>query len=459
MKRRVKEGEAISHYQAYQPMDIAIGDANSGPILHRLPPTTATRVANQKGTHQWISFFRSVFLFLFLYFFFFDPDFSFIKWISSAYLLYFFAFLYFLLHSKELIKIASRFQRELLVLLSIFVYSIFRTIIGGEAGYVFVHFRMLLDIFVLPICFVYLCHSWKITSKCAIRWFLVVGSVAAILSCLCFLIPSFNIYVRYTLLAFEEDSYLLTNLNRGFGIASTLTSAYASALSVITCFGLVYSANNKWFFLMVPFMIVAMMVCARTSFVLLIFGVFVYLLAHGNRGSLFIVAALVLLLYIIICIAIEKETEMGVTIAWALDFFNQFFSVFETGSVEGTTAERLLAEDLVWPNGLFNWIFGIGKNILHNDTSQIRSDIGFTRQLFYGGIIYLYLLIQLVVTICKRSRNRVFRGFVFLFLVAFIIFNFKGQFLPDTAGFRVFVLLYFITRYGNLKKVVSNAYR
>ena len=178
------------------------------------------------------------------------------------------------------------------------------------------------------------------------------------------------------------------------------------------------------------------------------FGIVLYAILNRNVGS-FITTAVVFAIVVFGIRYFMDNVEINeVTLMWVQGFFEEGSSIASNRSVEGTTASRLLFVDFILPDNLSDWIIGTGKNIFHNFQEGERSDIGFIRQLFYGGLIYLSLLLLFVYFVARRSRERVFKGFTALFLFTILVLNFKGNFLPATGGMSLFMLVYYYSLYA-----------
>lgn len=388
--------------------------------------------------------FKPIFFFITLYFYFFSPAFTVLKGINSIMLLYP-LIVVAILKKKELRNITSYFKEEYGVLILLLVYVVFLTLIGGELTFLYQQILAMMNVFYLPLCIILLCDSFRINQQWFFRYILFVCATAALISCLCLILPSLNEFVRFSLLAEEEDMYLQTHMYRGFGIANSLTSGYASALSVIMCFGFFWGEENKWFYLFAPFIVVAILVNARTAFIVLCLGIILFLYEKKSFGSFFAVCASVGLILLFVTIIIRRLDTSEGTINWVLSFFEEITEILSGNSLAGSTAGVLIENHVFFPDKLSDWIFGTGENLFHG--TERRSDVGFIRQLFSGGLIFLLLEFFLVMIICLKSRSIMFRGFTSLFLVSIAVFHTKGIFVPSSAGFRVFMLVYYYVYY------------
>lgn len=389
------------------------------------------------------TFLRGICIVLILYLFFFEPNFSFVSGLSSIYLVYALVFAGVLAGLVKFKKITSCFKRELLLLSLLLLYTLFRTLIGGAREFLSHQIMAILNVYFVPLCIVSYLRSIDISHEQTVRYVLISGSVASLLTCLCFAIPSMDTYVRFSLMEQTEDMYVQTHLNRGFGVAGFLTSGYGSALALIACYGVFYGKDNKWFYLLIPFMVIAMLINARTSFIVLALGILLYLFVERRVRSIFTIAIVGGLFLLLAQLAITKLVDSELTINWVLSFFDELSTMMSGDSMDDTTAGVLFGSQLVWPHGIFEWLFGAGANIFDYQPGVGRSDIGFIRQLYYGGVIFLGLIISFVGLICKKAKGAVFKGFVPLVIISALIFHTKGIFVTYSIGFRVLVFMYY----------------
>lgn len=109
----------------------------------------------------------------------------------------------------------------------------------------------------------------------------------------------------------------------------------------------------------------------------------------------------------------------------------------------------LVPELLRIPEG-DGFLFGTGIH-LYDQGEGIRTDIGFTNDLFAGGLIYIAILYTAFVVFLWRSFATE-RALFFGLLAAFVIANLKGEFFRSTTLLFVFVFVALVTFYGGTRK-------
>lgn len=109
--------------------------------------------------------------------------------------------------------------------------------------------------------------------------------------------------------------------------------------------------------------------------------------------------------------------------------FEIFFNYFELGKFE-TNSTNLLSEGLIFPDNLKTWIIGDGymasglNDPYYTGPSDygfyMNTDAGYSRFLFYFGLIGLSVFILFFVNVCKECVNR-FSNARFLFIAILIL--------------------------------------
>ena len=139
------------------------------------------------------------------------------------------------------------------------------------------------------------------------------------------------------------------------------------------------------------------------------------------------------------------------TIEWGTSFFIQTFG-FVSGSKSAQSANTyntLLNKMIILPDTLMGWLFGTGNDLFagtKGNPSIIdigHSDIGFIRQLYFGGLVYVGLNVLLIAIMSvKIYRLKKYGWFLFLFVFTVISANIKGYFVINQPAFRLFILFY-----------------
>lgn len=328
-------------------------------------------------------------------------------------------------------------KRVLYSFIAITFFGVFRTLLGGDSTYIYTSIIACIEVFIIPIILLYVFAKWNIDITKAL---LGVAAISCLITVVSLFNPSFHSLIRGLMV---EDEILEKRIYRGYGLSEGLTYAYGIILGMIGGFSLPYLSKYKWFMLFLPLIILSIMVNARTG--MLIFGgcIGVYLISNYKIGLklLFILSVIgVILSYTPITFSLSDIAfEEEYTAIFIEEFFNQLSDTFlGTDKAMSSTTDTLFKEMIVWPNSLDEWIIGRGESIF---LGAENSDIGYILQLNYGGLVYLLLVIVLLCQLLKQIDSVFVKS---ILILTFLVANIKGEFVINSGGFRLFVLICYV---------------
>lgn len=357
-----------------------------------------------------------------------NPIFAFSGGIGSIKLLY---PLLILLLFPFTLKYITKQRKVLYSFIAIICYCIFRSLIGGDPGYIYTSIVAMIEVCFLSSIIVALFKQYEIDM---FKIVLYVAAVSCVITISALFVPSFNVYIKQ--IQELSNVYLEENTFRGFGLSEGLTYSYGVILGMIGGISFLYLNKHKWFIVFLPLVALSILVNARTGFIILALCLIVYFLMSkfGIKLKVFFIMMAVALILPSINLAFEDD--------YTLVFIEQFFleiGDFFTGDSKAqySTADVLLKDMIVWPETIDQWVFGRGESIFLGKNS---SDNGFILQLNYGGIIYILLLLILMINYFSMV-NRENKYLIITLLVALLIANTKGAFIINSGGFRLFALV------------------
>lgn len=202
----------------------------------------------------------------------------------------------------------------------------------------------------------------------------------------------------------------------------------------------------------------SILVNARTGFLVAIIGVVVMLLFSQKKISV-VLASVVFIVFIRLFFPFILLTMDGQTVLWLTDFFNELDSLFVNKSTEdAATINTLTKTMVVWPDNIFEWIFGRGYSIfLESEPGVGTSDVGWILQLNMGGIILFMIWLALFKTLFRRIRMMSMdRSLIILIIGTILIGNTKGDMLGNTGMLRLVMLIMLFFIYDTNKSHVCN---
>jgi uncharacterized membrane protein YhaH (DUF805 family) len=399
-------------------------------------------------------YLKASILVFFVYIFIYDPP---IKGLPEPILLLLPVVYIYLLCYSLIGKLFYLFKNELILVFLISLFTLLRDInwTGGiNKDFLFVNVTLLIEVIPFAFFIADICYrnasliSVKTSDDRLIEVILWTSFIASVITFILVMKPSLNHLMNNKIL--ESTDYQENNLIRGFGFSSGLFYAYGLVQGIAAAIILLKLSDGKKYFLayFVAFMllVVSILVNARIGMAPVVIMIF-YLVFVRKKIKMFLYASGVIAVLIVAFLSSDFYAKYEKTLEWGLGFFSQTFG-FVSGSSGrgGTTYDTLFGKMVVLPPGFFDWIIGTGRDIfLTKDiTGTVKnSDVGFIRQLYYGGLVYLFLLMGLMVQMLVRSyhlKNK--RWFFALFLFTAIAGNIKNNFIHNHAAFRLLILIY-----------------
>lgn len=227
---------------------------------------------------------------------------------------------------------------------------------------------------------------------------------------------------------YKEDT--LAASFRAFGLCASFDEAGLILCVLIVLFGIAYRRNhNVIFFLLELIAYVGCFLVGRTAMILSTFLILMdlikFFLKHKLLSAFIIIPALAYLGYhgYVYAVDIVEATDMR-------------------DSYSESSVDLLTGRMLYYPDSLFGWLFGTGR-----DTET--SDIGYIKLLHQVGIIgsfiifHMYFLTNLHLRKYRKiNKNAYF--FMTMFLLMLLYYNYKGLFLYARGTNDLYFLLYFI---------------
>lgn len=276
-----------------------------------------------------------------------------------------------------------------------------------------------------------------------------VGVVAAVITALSIALPGLNSLLRGIQVGNELD--VMESLGqlsiRGFGLGGNLTSAYGYMMGIlasICTLKMIDSEQRRWYYIVyIILFLIAILFNARTGlFALLITLGFIFLksLKNFSTRGLIILASIVVGAALLIVLVKKFSPDMYEFI----EVFFDFLSSLE--NYEGSAYDQMLH----FPETTHGLIFGEGFNIFLAD--YMYSDLGYVRNIYLGGIIFMVLLLlEQFVQYKKMYRRSGGDILVVILFLSVLVFHYKGSlFYTPNAVSRFIMLYYFVLVYNEL---------
>ena len=364
----------------------------------------------------------------------------------------------YLLYYSVIGKFLYLFKNEIILIVLIVLFTCIRDIdwTNGTSSknFLFVNITLLIDAVPMSFFIVEVCsRKLKLPATASndnrlINIILWTCFFAAFITLILLVNPGLNNLMNNKILAASE--YQQNNLLRGFGFASTLFYSYGLVQGTAAAIILLKMSEGRRYFaiylIVLVLLLISILVNARIGMVPVVVMVF-YLIFVKKKIKMFLYASGILGIILVIFLSSDFAEKYQKIIDWGFGFFTQTFG-FVSGGQSKTSLDTYsaLGDMIVLPDNVFDWLVGSGADLfLTGQTSGTvhHSDVGFVRQLYYGGIVYLTLLMTLVTVMAVRLYNlKKHRWFFVLFVFTVIAANIKSNFISNHSSFRLFFLIY-----------------
>lgn len=391
------------------------------------------------------NFFRYTIYVLIVYIFVHNPLLTLLHGIGAVKVLYLFTIVVAVTAYSAYNRIISFFYKELRLLLVMYFYILICTLVGPyESNFAYRGLVLLIEEFFVPLAIVLYFRRTNVSYQSFIRIILIVGVIGALVSSVCLFVPSINDYFKTFIVVVQQDSYLANALFRGYGISDELTYSYGIVQGFIFSIGLLNLKNEKWFLFFMPLIILSILVNARTGFLFVLLGVVLYIVSNHISKSVLLGGIMTLVVVYLLPTVIPLIAPQ--TMDWISDFFSEIGLIFRNKNLsESSTLNTLAGQMAIWPDNLFQWVFGRGYYMVGR-TNETNTDVGWFLQLNLGGVVYILLLFSLLLSLYKKLKSQEYsKCIVFLYIGAIVIANTKGDFLYNSGSFRMLLLFVYYT--------------
>lgn len=418
---------------------------------------------------------RKLFLYFFIFIFIYQPVIYGMgktsNFIIFAIFLCIYLFLYILSRNKSFFKLFSKKVIVLYVLITITsaIYFTCRTIIAGTSITDFSSIRIIHGL--MPIAYLtgaliinYEMNQLKLENKDKFKMILNVAVFQGIIALAMFVFPSLkdialDIY-KYTS---GKNNYFVTSYriygicNGDYTYALQIIHGILAAMSIVFAY---YYKDKKYYLLS---MIILSVTFLNGRFGILIFiieiifFIFTILFANKKNNGRFRTIIMILLIFSVMYYVISNFMPNVVVI-----FKHAINDVFSYNEGQTNTETGRLVEMHIFPK---NILFGEGYRIFGKAGEKYgesrSSDVGYTNDLFMGGIIYSFLLyysvIILIKEILKQNEKNSFQNkYIKIFTIGLILANVKGEIFRSVTIQTFMILILTLLLFNKANLLLSN---
>ena len=347
-----------------------------------------------------------------------------------------------LLFSRRFRKELFLFKNELLILTLILFYSVFISGISSNDKFPFAYqnLGLIFEAFPIAVFIVgYIINDFKKNIDTMLNSIFYTGLLASLISCYLMVNPEAHFQMNNEVL--RSSSWLQDVKYRGFGFASMLSFAYGITQGIICSIAIyfLYKVKKMYKKLLLVFCIIiitiSIFINARIGVVpIVVILIYFIFLKRKIQLSLLIATSIFLLSQFVF----ESSYIQSKTIDYGLGFFTQTESYV---SSDNETTYDILERMMFLPSNFKDLVFGSGYSIF--GIYGKSSDVGYVLQIFFGGLVYLFLLLLLVVFMAKKIlKFKNYNWFFYIFIGTIMVCNIKGYFISNNSAFRLLILIY-----------------
>ena len=291
-----------------------------------------------------------------------------------------------------------------------------------------------------------------------------IGIVQSFFCLMMLVLPPLRVYILGSLLEYEEieERFLSAGFYgnfRGFGISIgyefslSVFQGFVLAFILLLCFRNFAKYGRLLFF--TPLIILSIVLNARIG--LWVFGGFLVIagISYLRRISIArvikngIALGIVTLAAIIAFTTLGDGSQIAKNIEWVGKSYTQSVS-FLSGEGEKGTLYILVDRHIHFPENINGLLFGEGRYVFGETASDsnltTRSDIGYIRNIYYGGLAYLVLLFTSLAVLfwsgLKLQKNSLLKLLMSFLFIACMLAHIKGNIFSSNPGYRAVYLIF-----------------
>lgn len=405
--------------------------------------------------------FATITLFLFIY----VPSFVFLP-VNVSYLVILLAAAY-ISYGNNLNRFLILYRhKSFLTYIIIYLFSVFYVSIVPlfsdwpfDKTFLVTYLRLLIDIvLVIPFFVLIFRYDLEYDLDDFLNLILKVGVIQGAIAVAIFVIPGLRELVFSYIIELPSEK-LIDQPYRGYGISGDFyfSSPLFQGLVFVINSILYLKYTKKKYLFFYPFILASMVLNARVSLVVvpIFFSViFVATFYYDNLRWLRRFAGLSLFLIMVASVIVVYfifNPEEAAAIIWVLEGVIGGIGALSGNLMESKTLSIILSGHLHLPQRQFEIWFGEGLVVFANPNSPVRSDLGYIRYIYYGGIVlstlFYFSIANLSISRILKVTDPLIKVLLLTLLITTFVVHFKGDIFNSSAYLKGFLLLLMVTIY------------
>ncbi|HLW19446.1 MAG TPA: hypothetical protein VKX33_03950 [Cyclobacteriaceae bacterium] len=419
-------------------------------------------VSESRINWMLLNSFATVALFLFIY----VPSFIFFP-INVSYLIILLALAY-ISYRNNLNRFLTLYkQKSFLTYLLLYSFCVFYILLiptfsdwPFDNTFLVTYLRLLIDLLlVLPFFLFIFCYDLDYDMDDFLNLIVKIGVIQGGIAVVMFIVPGLRELVFNYIIALPSEK-LVDQPYRGYGISGDFyfSSPLFQGLVFVVNSILYLKHSKKRYLFFYPFILVSMVLNARVTlvvvpifFAVIFFASFYYdnlrwLRKFSGLSLFFMIIASAIVVYFVF------NPEKAQAIIWIMEGVIGGIGALSGNLTESKTLSIILSGHLHFPQRQFNLWFGEGLVVFANLNAPVRSDLGYIRYIYYGGIVlsvlFYFSLINFSINRILKTTDPLIKVLLLTLLITTFVVHFKGDIFNSSAYLKGFLLLLMLTVYG-----------
>ena len=420
------------------------------------------KVSKRNVDWKLLNFISIFFLFLFIY----SPIFIFVP-VNISYIIILLSISY-VSFRNNLDRVLSIFKhRDFFTYIFFFLLSVAYILLVPvitestfDKIFLITYIRLLFDILlVLPVFVLIFCHDLDYSTEDFLNLLVKIGVIQAVIASLMFVVPGIKTFVFNNFIEIPSEK-LISQTYRGFGISSDFyfsSPLFQGLVFVVNSILYIKTSKRKYLYYY-PFILLSLIINARiTILVLPVFFAVIFFLSFYYDDLKWLQklsGLLMIFLLIIVSIGIYflMNPEKMESLIWITEGIMGGIGALSGNILESKTLAIMFREHIHLPSRVSQIWFGEGIAVFDNPNSPVRSDLGYIRYIYFGGIVFstiaYFSIINFSLSRIIKSKDSLIKALIWTILLTTFVVHIKGDIFTSSAFLKGFLLILILTLYN-----------
>lgn len=327
--------------------------------------------------------------------------------------------------------------------------------------------RLLFDfLLVIPFFIFLFAQELNYTFKDFLGVLVKIGVIQGIIATLMFVVPGMRDFV-FSYIMEPPSEKLARELYRGYGLANDFYFAvplFQGLVFVVNSI-LYILTNEKKYLFYYPFILLSMVMNARVTLVIIpIFFLVIFVLSFyyddlkwiRRMSAIFFILSLIALAAVIYFLLNPDKAQ---SIMWIIEGVLGGLGALGGDISQSKTITTIAQEHFHFPHLTSELWFGKGLVVFENPQSPVRSDLGYIRYIYYGGIllslVFYYAILRFSITRVITIPDVLIKVLLITLLLSLFTVHLKGDIFNSSAYLKGYFLIFMYTIYEGTRRLAT----